>query len=639
MSEVQRKSKFLQTKNICLIIAFFMAIVPLLHKLPAIGPIPRIGPFDAEPLRALVFALSVLICVISSSLAVKWWRNNLLRYVGFFIDVTVVLCACYASWRFYVDVTAMHENIVFFEPYQAWTALGGCLVIIYMTWRMWGAPLALVGAVALTYFLFSFQETLVDDLTENMWLALDDGVLGNIADIVLSTVFAFIILGAMLEGTGAGLSLIKVSFRSMRHFRGGPAHAAVLASGLFGTVSGSAVANVVGTGVITIPMIKRRGFTSNFAGGVEATASTGGQIMPPIMGAAALVMADFIGVSYLTVIVAAIVPAIFYYVSLFVSIVFESRRLGIEANEEEIDPTLEVSRQDYFNLLLIAAPIGSVIVALLQGVSPAGSALIALFLLILLSPINPDIRRRPFLLVRGFAEGGFTFAKLFMAVGTIGIVVGALSSTGLPIQLALLLDQFLGETLVLTLLIASIACIILGMGMPTLPAYLTIIVIMGSAIAKFGLEPLPAHMFVFYFGVASAITPPVAIAAYAAASISGGRPIATGVSAVRIGIVIFALPFFWAFNPMMLIVPESGVKFDFLSFLVMMVRLSLMTYLLASFTSRFDARRIGLMECVARAAIGLALIVPNPFIHLVAICLGTALISYHRIAAKKERSL
>lgn len=625
------------TKKIALVLAFGMAFIPLLHKLPAFGPLPRIGPFEAEPFRASVYVLCVLICVVVTSLGARWWNRGAMRYLGLAIDFSIVAVAAYAAWRFYADVTAMHDSIVFFEPYQAWTAFGGCAVILLMVWRIWGAPLALVGIAALSFFLFQFQDTIVDDLTENMWLALDDGVLGNIADIVLSTVFAFIILGAMLEGSGAGMSLIKVSFHAMRRFRGGPAHAAVLASGLFGTVSGSAVANVVGTGVITIPMIKRRGFSPNFAGGVEATASTGGQIMPPIMGAAALVMADFIGINYLTVLIAAIVPALFYYASLFTAIVFESRRLGIEVEAEGTsDPELEVSQQDYLNLILIGLPIASVIFALLQGASPAGSAMTALAVLIVLSPINPDIRRNPFQLVHGFAEGGLTFARLFMAAGTIGVIVGSLSSTGLPTQLAIMLDAFVGGNLLLTLVVAALTCIFLGMGMPTLPAYLTIIVIMGSAIGSFGLEPLTAHMFVFYFGVASAITPPVAIAAYAAAAISGGKAIGTGVAAVRIGVVIFALPFFWAFNPMMLIVPESGVEFSAVTFAVIIVRLLLMTYLLASATSGFDSRRLPIVEIALRMLVAFALIAPSVLIHLPALGLGIALIVLHHLRGREE---
>lgn len=624
-------SSELRIKQLILLLSFVMALIPLAHKFPAIGPLPRIGPFEAEPFRAGVLVLCALIVIMEASLGRKWSGPS--KWLGFAIDATLMGVIAYASWRFYLDVTAMHTSIMFFEPYQAWTVIMVCLALLFLTFRVWGAPLAMVGVVALTYFMWEFRDSLVDSLTENMWMALDDGILGNIADIVLSTVFPFIILGAMLEGTGAGMSLIRVSFHAMRKFRGGPAHAAVLASGLFGTVSGSSVANVVGTGVITIPLIKQRGFSPNFAGGVEATASTGGQIMPPIMGAAALVMADFIGLNYLYVIVAAIVPAVFYYTALFASIIFESRRLGIDVSEEVSDE-LRVTRQDYLNLALIGVPILTVIVTLIRGASPAGSALMALVVLIAISWINPEIRRKPAKLLVGFAEGGLTFARLFIAVCCISIVVGALSSTGLPTQLALSMNQIAGGSILLTLILAAGACILLGMGMPTLPAYLTIIVIMGSTMRSLGMEPLTAHMFVFYFGVASSITPPVALTAYAAAAISGGRPIQTGVAAVRIGLIIFALPFFWAFNPMMLIVPQSGAEFEIVTFGFIVLRLIAMTYLLASGTSRFDSQRLSTSESALRVGLGLTMIVPNPLVWGAALAAMVALVVINRRAVQ-----
>lgn len=616
-------------ERIALVLAFLMALVPLGHKLPAFGPLPRIGPFEAEPLRASVLVLSILICVILTSYGRQ--ARGRLKPFGYLLDATIIAVAAWACWRFYVDVRAMHTSIMFFEPWQAWTSLAGCLVILVMTWRVWGAPLAIVAGVALAWFLWDFRGDFVQATTENLWMVLDDGVLGNIMDIVISTVFPFIILGAMLEGCGAGGSLIRVSFHAMRRFRGGPAHAAILASSLFGAVSGSAVANVVGTGVITIPLIKRRGFSREFAGGVEAAASTGGQIMPPIMGAAALVMADLVGVSYLSVIVAALVPALAYYAALFASVVFESRRLGMEVLEE-VEADMAVTAQDWRNLLLMAGPLATVIVALILGASPAGAALSALVLLIPLSFLNPAVRRRPMMLVEAFARGGLTFAQLMMAVGAIGIVVASLSSTGLPTMLALQLDSLASESLLLTLILAAVGCIALGLGMPTLPAYLTIIVISGSAMMALGLAPLTAHFFVFYFGVASAITPPVAIAAYAAAAISGGKPIATGVTAVRIGAAIFAIPFMFAFNPEMLLVTQAATDAGLGVVLLVILRTALMIWMLTSAANSFDAGRLNGFEVAARLCVAAALIAPDLEINLPAIvaALGLGLLNYRR---------
>lgn len=631
-----RKLKPLHLR-IALIVAFFMGIIPILHRLPAVGPIPRIGPFDAEPYRAGILFLCVVVVLLASPLARDIKGSRKLKLAATALDVAVGLIMAYACWRFYVDVTRMHTSIVFFKPYQAWTTFAACVCIMYMTLRLWGAPLVIVSALSLVYFIYNFQDSLVSSMTDNLWLALDDGILGNVTSIVLSTVFPFIILGAMLEGTGAGLSLLKITVRYLHKYRGGPAHAAVLGSGLFGMVSGSAVANVVGTGVITIPMIMKRGFSPSFAGGVEATASTGGQIMPPIMGAAALVLADFVGVSYVTVMTAAIVPALFYYISLFLTIIFESRRLNI-VPEETRPEGLEVSLQDYVNLLLIILPIGTVIVSLLMGLSPAGSALFALIVLFVVSFLNPDVRREPFRLVAGFAQGSLAFSRLLIAVACISIVIATMMSTGLPSKLSYLLNGATDFSLLATLLLSAGACMLLGMGMPTLPAYLTIIIVLGGTMQSFGIEPLTAHLFVLFFGVASGITPPVAMTAYAAASISGGNPTRTGLAALRIGVVIFVLPFFWIYNPMMLLVPEAGTAFNLPGFVYILVRLFAMCYFIATAASRFDYTRLSVPESVLRAGLGLAVIHPEPIVSGLAMLIGVALILVNRFSVASRRA-
>ncbi|WP_363311895.1 TRAP transporter fused permease subunit [uncultured Devosia sp.] len=613
--------------RVALILSFVMALIPLAHKMPAIGPLPSLGPFEAEPFRASVMAFCLLICIILQPLGQD--RGGKARSLGLLADAVLLTVGLWACWRFYVDVTAMHTSIAFFEEWQAWTALGACVVLIIMTWRIWGAALAIVSSTALAWFLWVFRDDWVQAATENLWLVLDDGVLGNVTDIVLSTVFPFIILGAMLEGTGAGGSMIRVSYHLMRRFRGGPAHAAILASALFGSISGSAVANVVGTGVITIPLIKRRRFSPEFAGGVEAAASTGGQVMPPIMGAAALVMADLLGLNYLLIITAALVPALAYYGALFASVIFECRRLNVEV-AETVEADLAVSAQDWSNLILVVAPVLAIVTSLLMGMSPTGAALSALALLIPLSFLNPEVRRRPFALVVAFARGGLSFAKLMMAVGAIGIVIASMSSTGLPTTFALQLDAISSSSLFMALIVAALGCIALGMGMPTLPAYLTIIIISGSSMMALGLAPLTAHFFVFYFGVASAITPPVAIAAYAAASISGGNPLRTGTEAVRIGAAIFAIPFMFTFNPEMLVVSQAAADVGPAAVLLVIFRTGLMIWMLTSAANRFDARQLHRWEIALRLALAVALIVPAPPVHWVAIVVTLGLVVWHR---------
>ena len=266
----------------------------------------------------------------------------------------------------------------------------------------------------------------VQDTPTELWYNTGDGVMGNIMAILLNTVFPFIILGAVLQGTGGGNSMINLVFMRCVVSRW-PCTCRIMAALIWHHLRVCCIERG-GTGVISIPMSKNRGFSSSCAGGVEATASTGGQIMPPNMGAAALVMADFLGIDYLTIIIAAIVPALAYYLSLFVTVIFEARALNMSASDtEELEP---IFIQDWINLVLVVLPIATVVFALISGFSAAGSAMLALSLLMVLSFINPDIREKPFIVVESFAKGGVTFGRLLMAIGTIGIIIAVLGSTG-----------------------------------------------------------------------------------------------------------------------------------------------------------------------------------------------------------------
>ena len=628
-----RKQRFL------LLIGFCFAALGFLNAMPDLRPLPSLGIIPAVILHPLILAVGLVISFVSVSVFAAHPRNLALTI----FNGALLAIGLFALWSFNLAVTRIEETgLFFFAPFHAWVTVAGCAIILYYCWRIWGLPLAMVGMLALLYFFFGQAlpgisghagMDFVQDTPAELWYNTGDGVMGNILAILINTVFPFIIMGAVLEGTGGGGSMIKLSFHAMRHFRGGPAHAAIMASSLFGTVSGSAVANVVGTGVITIPMIKRRGFRPAFAGGVEATASTGGQIMPPIMGAAALVMADFISIDYLIIIIAAIVPALAYYASLFTTVIFESRALDVAAvDKADIEP---VTMQDWINLVLVIVPISTVVIALVMGFSAAGSAMIALSLLLGLSFLNPEMRHRPIRVAESFARGGVTFGRLLMAIGTVSMIIAILGATGLPLEFAKVVSSNAGDSLLLALIFAALAALILGMGMPTLPAYLTIIIILGPSLTSLGLTDLSAHFFVFYFGVASAITPPVAMAAFAAASISGAGAMGTAVQATRIGIVMFAIPFLFAFNPVMLIVPQSGAEWNVIAFAWLMVRLAALIYMLASAASRFDRRRMPVWEAALRVAAGLALISPDIATNASALAIAAGLVALHRYRARQ----
>lgn len=637
-------------QNSIYLVSLVVAFVGLINSYPSYWIVPRMGPFAPEIVRPLMLGAAVLVVTLKFSFAVGWAKTRpSLKNTGLAIDLLILTVLTFALWRFSVDMLEMVDSMVIFDGSHAAIALTASAAFIILCWRVWGAALAIVGMVILFYYFTGpywpgiFRTAPFDILSasaEDLWFNLGEGVVGGITAILIFTAFPFVLLGAMLERTGGARSLIKIAFLLTRRLRGGPAHAAIVSSALFGTMSGGAVTNVLATGVITIPMIIRRGFHRAFAGGVEATASSAGQIMPPVMGAAAFVMADLTEIPYVHILIAALIPALAYYASLFASVVFESRRLGIEAvadlSDTETDADLVVHRQDYYNLILVFVPIVTVVVALLYGFSPAGAGNIALTVLIPLSFLNPEVRKTPILILNALANGGRQFSELLMSVAVVGIIVAVLAATGLPNDFTLLVGGAAGTSLVFTLMIAAVAALMLSMGVPTLPAYLTVILILGPSITELGISVLVAHLFVLYYSVASSITPPVAIAAYAAASIAGGPPMMTAVYAMRIGLVKFVVPFVFAFYPVILIVEESGTQFEWLPFISIMSRLLVVIYLVSSAVIGFDRRRLPVWEIVVRLLLGLSILITDPFIHWSATLVAIAFLAWHFLAFRQQ---
>ena len=627
-------------KSALFAIGLVIALLGLANVLPTYGVLPRIGPFPVEWFRPLFFWLAILVFIAGDAeRRLRQGRLGALHGLAYGVALVAITYVC---WDYYRIGQIIANSVMFFGPREMYVSLVAAGLSLWACWVLWGAPIAIIGAVALLYLatgqywpgaLQTAPSDIFDTVSANIWYDSAQGILGSIMGVVLTTVLPFIILGAILEGCGAGGSMIRISFHLMKRFKGGPAYAAVLASALFGTVSGSAVANVVGTGVVTIPMIRKRGFSNNFAGAVEATASTGGQILPPIMGAAALVMADIVGVSYLTVILAVVIPALAYYLSLFLAVYFESQKLNIEVSEDDIGVP-PPGRQDWLNMVLVFGPIAIIVYLLVSGLSAAGASIAAILLLLPLSFLNPEVRKAPGKLISALSEGGKVVGQLAVAIAIVGIVVSVLSATGVPTTFAVVLSNASSNSLLFALMIAAVGCIILGMGMPTLPAYIAIISVMGPTLQGFGMDLLAAHMFVFFFGVAAGITPPVALTAFAAASVSGGRPIATAVAATRIGAMMFLIPFAWAFDDALLLgIGETDLSIVLPAILFLLVAL----YFCTSALIGHDRGRLSLLERLLRLGVTVALLSPVLWAELGALALGAALIGYRFLAAAPAR--
>ena len=624
------------------VIGLIIALIGLANVMPTYNVLPQVGPFPVEWFRPLFFWLSILVFITGD--AQKRARNGSLLAVHLVAYVIAIIAITFVCWDYFQIGKIIADSVMFFGPRELYISLIAAAISLWACWLLWGVPIAIIGGLALLYLgtgqhwpgvFATAPSDVYDTIPANVWYDSAQGILGSIMGIVLTTVLPFIILGAILDGCGAGGSMIRISFHLMKKFKGGPAYAAIMASALFGTVSGSAVANVVGTGVVTIPMIRRRGFNSNFAGAVEASASTGGQILPPIMGAAALVMADIVGVSYLTVVLAVVIPAIAFYLSLFLAVYFESQKLNIQVVDEDVDVPMP-TRQDWLNLLLVFGPIFVIVWLLVSGLSAAGASIAAILLLLPMSFINPEIRKKPLRLIGALSEGGKTVGQLAVAIAIVGIVVSTLSATGVPTKFAVLLSFATSSSLLLALVITAFGCIILGMGMPTLPAYIAIIAVMGPTLQSFGMELLTAHMFVFFFGVAAGITPPVAITAYAAASVSGGRPIATAVEATRIGAMIFLVPFAYALDDSLLL--GTG-ETDWPHVLSATFFLAAALYFCASALIGYDQRKLTLIERFLRFAAAIACLSPVLSWEIAGFTIGLALVAFGYFTRQKNQGI
>ncbi len=358
-------------------------------------------------------------------------------------------------------------------------------------------------------------------------------------------VYLFILFGAFLEATGGGKFIIDFSMSLVGRATGGPAKVAVLASTLFGTVSGHSVANVYGTGTFTIPLMKKMGYKPEFAGAVEAAASAGGQIMPPIMGAAAFIMAEILGLPYLTICVAAVIPALLYYVAVFGSTHVEALRLGLRGLTKEEVPNLKDTIVHGAHFFI---PIALLIVVLVMGYTPFKAAFMAIVALVAVAMLRKESRLTPRSFIETLILGAKNSIVIAVSCGCAGIVVGVLDITGLGIKFVTIVTELSMGIFPLALVLVMVSCLILGMGVPTAPAYIIAAMIAAPTLVKFGANPLAAHMFVFYSSLLSAITPPVALAAYAGAAISGGDVMKTGIIASKLGFVKFLVPYMFIYN-------------------------------------------------------------------------------------------
>ncbi len=720
----------------------------------------KIRRFPTEWLYPIVFVWMMIIVALSHSIWRAWREKSVLRRrFGLFLDVALVLAGLIISGTYLVELEAvclldvitgdrarliaeaLQSEVEYSElmglpvPETAddpsclnntggWLPLilfGSVLVFLGYNIKVWGLPLVLISIMIASYTfltvmnwyvfgadgqnkylvtilsseevrsLTSGREFVRDALVNNT-----AGLLGRFINILMLLVFPYIILGALFGRCAGGQALIKLAFSVTRNMRGGPAHAAVVSSAMFGTITGGPVVNVLSTGVLTIPMMLKRGFSKVFAGGVEAAASSGGSIMPPIMGVAAFIMASLTGVPYRQIIIAAAIPAAFYFFCLFLSVIFQARKQNIEAVGELTDD-MRLTGQDRLQLMQIFGPVLLVLILLLTPKDAVGCSWISVFLgavverngdacmiqslpwivelvqngagdasaagwwavmlLLGLMFLDKEFRARPRKILDALSTAGVLISTLYLMFLAVTVIDVSLNFTGLAKFVAIDVLAFLKSfdvsansagSQLLALGLTMLLAVLLGMGMPAVPAYINAALLMGPMLVGLGLATFTAHMFIFYFAVASAITPPVALAAFAAASITNADPMKTGFSAVKSGIVMFTIPFIFAIYPELLLIkhavidPATGLflpgydgRIDVGWLMFLIARLALALYLVSSAMAAFDCKALSPLQVGIRIILAILVVTRPVEIYGPAILAGIGVITMHVLGTRK----
>ncbi len=439
--------------------------------------------------------------------------------------------------------------------------IAAIFIVLEATRRVIGLTLPIVAIIFLAYAyfgqympgIFGHRGYDIGRILQHIYPS-TEGIYGVPVGVSATFVILFITLGAFLKETGGGKFFIDLAFALFGQVRGGPAKVSIVASSLFGTVSGSATANTVGTGAFTIPLMKRLGYEPKFAAAVEAVSSTGGQFMPPIMGAAVFVMVEILEVSYAEIIVMATIPAILYYVAVYINVDLEAARLGLKGMERSELPNV---KQVLARGWLFLGPLALLVIMLVfMHWSATKSAFWTIVSVVVISSLRSDTRMSVPQFFNALKQGTMGTLQVALACACAGIVVGVFTLTGLGAKVSFMLLELAQGILLPMLIVAMCTSLLLGMGMPTTPAYIILAVLIAPSLIKAGVPPISAHLFVFYSGIVSAITPPVALAAYAAGAIAGSPPLQTGFSAMRLGAAAFIVPYMFVYSPGIMLIGD-----------------------------------------------------------------------------------
>lgn len=549
-------------------------------------------------------------------------------------QIAAVLLSVGCAGYLYAHHLALDLNIGFYTPLEV--VIGAVLLVLVLeaARRLTGWGLVATAGVFLLYCRFGSLMPGAIRHPGASWSKIatfmsmnTQSILGTCIDCCATFIFLFILYARLLESTGGGQVFIDLALSLVGHVRGGPAKVAVLGSSLFGSISGSAVANVVGTGTFTIPLMKKTGYDSYYAGAVEAVSSSGGQFMPPIMGASAFLIAEILSMAYWKVALYAAVPAVLYYAALFIMTDLEAGKKNLLGVPKETLPrTKEVFKQGW--PCLVSPLVLVYLLAFLQW-SPAKSCVWAIAVTFLISMLHKPSRLSPSGIAETMESGARGALETSIACAAVGVVVGSVTLTGLALKLSGVLISLSQGNILVLLILTMVACVVMGMGLPTVACYIVLAAMIAPALIQSGIAPIAAHLFIFYFGIISAITPPVALASYVAAGIAQADFVKTSAQALKLGSSAFILPFMFAFNPALVLQGEP------LQILQCIVTALVGIFSLSVTMEGYFLTRTPLVQRALFAAAAATLIVPESYTDIIGLALFAVVTLRHIRYAKK----
>ena len=613
-------------------IVLTIAIIWSLFQLWYASPFPfwfNIGMFKGLPARAIHLGFALLLAF----LIFPFSRSKKISIIDILISIIGAFCCLYIYF-FYDQLVdrggillkiTLGQNINI--PIELIIGIIGILILLEATRRVIGLPLVII---AICFLLFSFFGRYAPDIISHGGLSLkrlvgfqwfdQEAIFGIPIGVSVDFIFLFVLFGALLETAGGGKYFLDLAFAMVGKMRGGPAKAAILGSGMTGLISGSSIANVVTTGTFTIPIMKKTGFSKEKAGAIEVSSSVNGQLMPPVMGAAAFVMASFIGVTYFEIVKHAFLPAIISYVALFYISHLEALKLNLKGMEEQDVPNL---KKTFLSGLHFLIPIFVLIYLLVYlRLTASYSIYYATIALIFVNLINKLIKQPNFKdalkiwfnqTIVGFEKGAINMVGVGIAIATAGVIVGAVGSTGLSTNLIIVIESIAKDNVIILIFLTIILCLLLGMGLPTTANYVVVASLMAMVLVEVGnasgfVFPLIAvHLFVFYFGLMADVTPPVGLASYAAAAISGGDPLKTGVQAFWYSLRTGILPIVFLFNHELLLIGVEDIWHALLVIVTSLIGILIFT----AATQRWFFNKLQWYEIIVFLFISISLLSPE----------------------------